>query len=117
MNIISDLENSICVLESVLKRAKIQYAIAKDKQRVFETKKDKLQDNMKLVLYNLAKQKSIDGSPDSIDTYVEFLEEKIKNIKQEIQQVECDISTSELNMNKSVAACKELLDKIEKKFA
>ena len=38
MNIISDLENSICVLESVLKRAKIQYAIARDKQRVFELK-------------------------------------------------------------------------------
>ena len=117
MNIISDLENNICVLESVLKRAKIQYAIAKDKQRVFETKKDKLQDNMKLVLYNLAKQKSIDGSPDSIDTYVEFLEEKIKNIKQEIQQVECDISTSEQNTEQSVAALKELLAKIENCFA
>lgn len=110
---VSDQENTVSVLESVLKRTKIENAIAKNKESIFEIKKDKLRDILKLVLYNVAKQKSFDGSPDSIQTYVDFLEEKIKSLKQEIQQVESDIFTSERNTEKSVAVCSELLEKIE----
>ena len=110
---VSDQENTVSVLESVLKRTKIENAIAKNKESIFEIKKDKLRDILKLVLYNVAKQKSFDGSPDSIQTYVDFLEEKIKSLKQEIQQVESDIFTSERNTEESVAVCSELLEKIE----
>ena len=110
---VSDQENTVSVLESVLKRTKIENAIAENKESIFKIKKDKLRDILKLVLYNVAKQKSFDGSPDSIQTYVDFLEEKIKNLKQEIQQVESDIFTSERNTEKSVAVCSELLEKIE----
>ena len=110
---VSDQENTVSVLESVLKRTKIENAIAKNKESIFKIKEDKLRDILKLVLYNVEKQKSFDGSPDSIQTYVDFLEEKIKSLKQEIQQVESDIFTSERNTEESVAVCSELLEKIE----
>lgn len=110
---VSDQENTVSVLESVLKRTKIENAIAKNKESIFKIKEDKLRDILKLVLYNVEKQKSFDGSPDSIQTYVDFLEQKIKNLKQEIQQVESDIFTNERNTEKSVAVCSELLEKIE----
>ena len=117
MNYVSDLENNVSTLECVLRRAKIDYAIAENKERVFESKKDKLQDTLKLLLYNVAKQNSLqttnNSCPVSIHTYIDFLENKIKILKQEIQQVECDISTSEQNIEESVAALKDLLAKIE----
>jgi len=71
MNDMSELENDISVLESVLRRSKIECTIAKNKQQFFEKKQDELQELSKLVLYNVAKQKSIN----SIDTYVNFLQE------------------------------------------
>ena len=103
MNHVCDLENNVFTLESVLRRAKIDYAIAENKERVFESKKDKLQDTLKLLLYNVAKQNLLqttnnsvtNSCPVSIHTYIDFLENKIKILKQEIQQVECDIITSE----------------------
>lgn len=117
MNYVSDLENNVSTLESVLRRAKIDYAIAENKERVFELKKDKLQDTLKLLLYNVAKQTTNNSCPDSIHTYIDFLEKKIKILKQEIQQVECDIITSEQNTEESVGALKDLLAKIENCFA
>ena len=121
MNHVCDLENNVSTLESVLRRAKIDYAIAENKERVYELKKDKLQDTLKLLLYNVAKQNLLqttnNSCPVSIHTYIDFLENKIKILKQEIQQVECDIITSEQNTEESVAALKDLLAKIENYFA
>ena len=53
----------------------------------------------------------------NIHTYIDFLEKKSKILKQEIQQVECDIITSEQNTEESVGALKDLLAKIENCFA
>ena len=121
MNYVSDLENNVSTLQSVLRRAKIDYAIAENKERVFELKKDKLQDTLKLLLYTVEKQNLLqttnNSCPDSIHTYIDFMEKKIQILKHEIQQVECDISTSEQNTEQSVAALKELLAKIENCFA
>ena len=43
-NDMSELENDISVLESVLRRSKIECTIAKNKQQFFEKKQDELQE-------------------------------------------------------------------------
>lgn len=85
MNYVSDLENNVSTLQSVLRRAKIDYAIAENKERVFELKKDKLQDTLKLLLYTVEKQNLLqttnNSCPDSIHTYIDFMEKKNSNFK------------------------------------
>jgi hypothetical protein len=54
-------------------KIKINYAIAENKERVFELKKDKLQDTLKLLLYTVEKQNLLQTSNRTNGSALEFV--------------------------------------------